>query len=620
MTLPPIRHAVAVPGASNRAPWIVWLLMLIQCIGAAHASFNIDTARDLAFALDIADGSRLHLSGPEIGSSFRLGPLWYYLLAVPFALGLPVGAIAWITAATSSLQYWLAWRLGLAVRDRRLGLCLALALALPAWTRMYWLASAHTILTVPAVLAALLAWTTYWTRPSAPMAFLGGLGIGVALHGHPSALPLVALLSVPLFRRDHGRRALALLAGVLGCAVLFIPAAIEQAMSGWSDLTRTTQYLSAQDWMANLRHLPRVLWGIVVLGAPAAAEISLSPYPALKAIATAIAWTGLLTGAIGVAWSWRVPRLRACIAVAMTLAVLNLAIVASARDYVTYYSVDLATTLIALMAGAGWYGLAALRPRTPFAERWLATAAVAAMLLLNAGLLAGWMAQVRAGRVTAPIDAGLNLQKRTPQAPSVIAPAVFFKDLAYFERQVCAEPQPVVHGDGALFLDLMGEVLRRSGCARATSVQLGGRSRPGAPDLAAIPCEILHDTSAHPLKVQGDLCWLPVSRNLNTNSGAAAANSRIYLPHVREAGGGSLVFEDVVAGGDIVVLAVTRPDWVEFTAPAMTVGGMAIAPFYANGHTFAWSISGPPAVQAPFVITMTAANPDAVDVFALSPH
>jgi hypothetical protein len=263
----------------------VWVLILLNWVAAAHTSFHIDTARDLAYALDIVDGSHFHLSGPEIGYAFRLGPLWFYLLALPLALGVPIAFIPWFTAAISSAQYWLAWRLGASILNRSLGLCFALALSLPSWKQMYWLASTQTILTVPAVLATMVAWAAYWNRPSTGLAFLGGLAAGVAMHGHPSTLPLLSLLLVPIICPSVlGRRVAAVLWGGCGFVLLFVPALVDQAMAGWPDWHQTGAYVASQNWIANLHALPQVITSDIVGAAPAAAELTLRQRPALEEI------------------------------------------------------------------------------------------------------------------------------------------------------------------------------------------------------------------------------------------------------------------------------------------------------------------------------------------------
>ena len=263
----------------------MWVLILLNWVAAAHTSFHIDTARDLAYALDIVDGSHFHLSGPEIGYAFRLGPLWFYLLALPLALGVPIAFIPWFTAAISSAQYWLAWRLGASILNRSLGLCFALALSLPSWKQMYWLASTQTILTVPAVLATMVAWAAYWNRPSTGLAFLGGLAAGVAMHGHPSTLPLLSLLLVPIICPSVlGRRVAAVLWGGCGFVLLFVPALVDQAMAGWPDWHQTGAYVASQNWIANLHALPQVITSDIVGAAPAAAELTLRQRPALEEI------------------------------------------------------------------------------------------------------------------------------------------------------------------------------------------------------------------------------------------------------------------------------------------------------------------------------------------------
>jgi hypothetical protein len=599
---------------SARTPWTVWALMAIHCLGAANASFNIDTVRDVAYALDIADGSKWHLSGPEIGFSFRLGPLWFYWLALPLSLGLPIGFLSWFTAATSSLQYWFAWRLGAAILDRRLGLCFALALALPAWKQMYWLAGTHTILTIPAALAAMLSWTGYWKTPSRALAFVAGLAIGVALHGHPSVLPLGLLVFLPLLRRRDASAWVDASLAIVGCGLLFVPPLIEQAASGWPDVERTARFVSGQHWLANVAHVPYVLWGIAASGAPAGAEIALSRHPVLEASVTAITRLALILGAAGLFRAARSRRLRVFISIAAVLAALNVLIVTASRDYVTYYSVDLAATLLSLIVGAGWHAIG-----DGFGHghaRGLPVAGTALVVLGSLSMAAASTERARAGTVVAPIVAGLNLQRGGALDATRVQPALFSRDLAPLEQHACAVPQPVVHGDGAIFEDLVSDVLGRAACNRPKLMQLGGRARPGTPDIAGVPCAIVEGGSEQ-RQAENRLCWIPVSRNLNRGAGLTAADSRMYLPHRYQSGVKTLTYTDAIAPEEIVVLTITQPDWVEYGMPKMTIGGVNATPFYSNGRTFAWKANPSASGAEPFTVTLAAAQPEAVDIFAI---
>src|SRR5262244_3720316 len=50
--------------------------------------FLQDQVRDATIALGIVSGHDFPLVGPEAGATFHLGPLFYYLLAIPYGLSI----------------------------------------------------------------------------------------------------------------------------------------------------------------------------------------------------------------------------------------------------------------------------------------------------------------------------------------------------------------------------------------------------------------------------------------------------------------------------------------------------------------------------------------------------
>ena len=53
---------------------------------APFAITHLDLARDIGIALGIVDLERWPLSGPPLNGTLHLGPVWYYVLALPLWL------------------------------------------------------------------------------------------------------------------------------------------------------------------------------------------------------------------------------------------------------------------------------------------------------------------------------------------------------------------------------------------------------------------------------------------------------------------------------------------------------------------------------------------------------
>src|SRR4029450_13838835 len=73
---------------------------------------NFDLARDVAIASAIARGEAWPLEGPIFAGAIHAGPWWYYLFAIPFALGPSVLlAVLWV-GVLAALKIPLAYMIG----------------------------------------------------------------------------------------------------------------------------------------------------------------------------------------------------------------------------------------------------------------------------------------------------------------------------------------------------------------------------------------------------------------------------------------------------------------------------------------------------------------------------
>ena len=112
----PAPHAPASTRHSSRREGLV--LAGILCVAAlARLSrldltwFFLDQARDVSIASGIAAGHAFPLLGPRIGwTGAYLGPLYYYLLAIPLLLASdPLAGVAFV-ALSNVVATWLLYR------------------------------------------------------------------------------------------------------------------------------------------------------------------------------------------------------------------------------------------------------------------------------------------------------------------------------------------------------------------------------------------------------------------------------------------------------------------------------------------------------------------------------
>ncbi len=173
-------------GRDGPGPLTAWAIVALLAVLHA-APFLItfiegDFARDLDQATRIVEGSAWPTRGPVLAWTLNLGPVWYWLLALPLALTHSIAAAVAMVALLSALQFPLAYRLGSEVAGRAYGLAFAVFLALPGLASLQGIWIAHPSLVPSAMLVvALCAWRA-WTlgSPSWWIAVDAGVGPGAA--------------------------------------------------------------------------------------------------------------------------------------------------------------------------------------------------------------------------------------------------------------------------------------------------------------------------------------------------------------------------------------------------------------------------------------------------------
>ena len=66
-------------------PWEVVVLALIWVAASQFIPATVDSVRYIYQANAIATGTAFPLTGPQLAHTVHLGPLWFYILAVPAA-------------------------------------------------------------------------------------------------------------------------------------------------------------------------------------------------------------------------------------------------------------------------------------------------------------------------------------------------------------------------------------------------------------------------------------------------------------------------------------------------------------------------------------------------------
>ena len=451
-------------------PAYLALLMLCCALPFGAATLILDITRDLVAAAGIASGDGYPLRGPVFNAMMHLGPVWYYVLAVPLALGKSLGSTLLFVGLLSALKIPLAYACGKRMLDWRFGVAWAAMLAVPSWSLASAVIVTHTAAVEAALLLVALLALQLVQGGRRWLWLLLGVAVSLALHAHPSSLVLAPLLLMVIWqRRLSWRRDLPwIIGGVLSAGVLLLPAVIAEAREGWPALELLHTYAMARMHSEPMSILP-FLRGVFLDGALLPSEY--------------LSHAGL-----------------SIVLRAMLASVALLALIGTVRAMLDsrYQKVLWASLAVVAIAACGLF---LLRPVTPFYMALItvpATSAVMALglvalrsqrllkmsLTLAAGLSVAscylLLQAAASGLASLPVESIGNVRSSDRRAiPVALLPAWQLDRLA---RDLCSHDRTViVHSEIASLLDASLFLSARLQCQGTSRIGIGG----GAANLAA---------------------------------------------------------------------------------------------------------------------------------------
>lgn len=578
------------------------LLVALQVALFAHATLVTDSGRDLANAWAIGHGGPYPDYGPSLFGRWKLGPVWFYVLALPLRLFGSVTAAALFTGALAALKIPLAFLLGRRLLDARLGLLAALAISLPGWSSVGTLVIAHTSVVESAVLATLwLALAAYQDRRPALLA-LAWLALALALHAHPTALiaaPALLPASWLALRTPGARHWLAL--GAVLFVLPFLPALLAEMRSGWPQAAASLGYLHDADAAVRLARVPAIAWALLTGGAGFAGRYLLGLPAALVAVLHALVLLAALAGALRlVRTRTAAPEVRSARRALYALAVAALgalAFLALLRDatptWMTYALTPLGAGLLAL---GGWGLLHARQHRdAALALLTLAALGVAALNLDRRAALAS------EGRILLPGDRIGNIVG-SGTAPAQFSPWMSVRQFDALAARACAEPGPLtLHGELAAVFDFSQGVAARLHCPQGRLPRLAGPE--GAQHLAGVPHGLAKALGMAPSPTAfGQVLRVPL-RVAGPTGRAAEVDVRYRPERQREfdAAGDRLVQGRTRCADDALLVVTNLSPMVNRARIEVDSDGQALAPladtriarYYACGGELSWRILTP---------------------------
>lgn len=452
--------------------------MSAQVLAAAFAAVaSSDTSRDVFMAQQIASGQGWPLTGPAINGVVHLGPLWFYLLALPMLLVPNAATVTAFMGLVSATQFPLAYALGARLRSRDEGLLFALCLALPGWVVTSFGSLTHPIMVIPSLLLGALSVLWYRELPGRWRALgLGGV-LALMCAAHPSLVLLgaIMLLACLIRARDWLERMLHALLMSLPVLLSLAPMVAEQWVGGVADSERVAAY-ARSDWS-----LPSVLVALELLQA----VLLHGPHYVLRywlgLPAAAVTWiygvyvSLLLVAAAGLLLQLhRDGRVRVLAVCLLGLALLQAGFLAAIRDTMPPWMVYALWLLLAALLALGLGRFLTSRP-----------ARTLLLAVLGLGAMASSLAcmrlnEIREFRDVQPYEgrhAFFDIRYyRDQEAAPFRLPRMPFRQLFALGELLC---DPVtLYGHLAQQVDFTHSVSAAEACGATTQVRFGGLPEP----------------------------------------------------------------------------------------------------------------------------------------------
>jgi hypothetical protein len=601
MTEAPLRLA----GLDRALVFGFWLAYVLV---GAQTTIATDTARDLIAAWDIVQGTHYPLRGPELYSTWTLGPIWYYLLALPLWLTHSAAAAAWMVAVLAGLKFPLAWRLGAEFGGAPLARSALLAIAVPGWWMFEWLVTSHTNLAAPLLIGYAL-WLLRWARGAGVGSLLlAGLLFSLSLHAHPTSLFWVWLALPAMWSRHQSAMripAVHVAGALLMFALPFLPMLIDEALHGWPLLDGTRAFVASRDGPSLIwRFLPfvRDLFGVQrvgsigqFLGVSTAIQIGML---SLLGLMVGLALLGLLQRQ---ALFLAPRRMVAASIIGASLFLLWL------RPEVPYWMVYSQAPGVAAALALGWQIPAERQAR--FLR--ILTVVVVGMFLCVVAVrwheaAEAWV-RVPYRVVGLYADPGKQVDTEIPN------PAYPVAGLESWVRWLCGQPNRLsLHGDGAAMEAMTQGTLHALNCADDRHWEIGGNQGEA---VALYPLKALDALSLAPMQQFGGMGRLTVDAVLRAAEPQPDDLVRAYPPWpLTQQAAAEFTVPIDTATPKLIAVSNLRIVFNGLEGPQVRVGGVPQLPITRTAATWFYRI--PAGSEA--IMTVRTGDPRWIEVVALA--
>jgi len=198
-------------------------LVITRLYLAWNGFIGADGAQDLAVTSRLLRGEAFPLTGPHFGGIFYLGPIHYFVMAVPLALFQTATAVISFLALLTLLGVYFAYRVGTLLFDRRTGVLFACLLSGDFLVALAALQISNSVLIVPTSLALLYTTLLVIVRRQPKYLALALPLAAAAIQFHPTTATLLPLVAVAMCLPTEEGKGRAIAIGILIGLILFAP-------------------------------------------------------------------------------------------------------------------------------------------------------------------------------------------------------------------------------------------------------------------------------------------------------------------------------------------------------------------------------------------------------------
>ncbi|WP_223788270.1 hypothetical protein [Marinicella meishanensis] len=610
----------------SRRPWADWLplamVVLVTLVFAFSYSQSVvlmDTARDLYKATDIARWQAFPSLGPDIGGFFHTGPIWFYFLALPSLTG-SLLVVAWWVGLAAGLKYYLAYRLGSELIDRRLGLLWAMLLLLPGWQVINQVFISHFNLLETLTLLWLLLLLRFVQSGRLSHWYCAALVAGLGFHAHPSFLVLMVFGGPVIWYRHAALTWRAYWVAGLLFLLPLLPYLVDQLLHQFPDWQRLSQREATADQLkatggaieqpAWWQRLWLTVYSLLVTGPQRIVQFVVVHKPGLGQWMTGLYGLVVLGLLMGL---WRLyfkPTHRRWFGGLLVGLLLGVVLVTSLRSFTPFYMLLTLTPLLAGLMALSLHALvAAYRP--------LLGVFTVALLLLGIGPMVAF----HQASTNQQINLGSVMNVIEQPAPDWwqshnTLDAITLQDSHDLSTLFCGQ-NSVVNGPYAAVLEMTGGALVHFFCPQQ-QLQLGGVKKDH--DQAVF---IMHKSFWDRLS-RGPEQWVTPSWGLTTGHQNHAPQTAVTLvpfddyvhpPRTNMAAGEVTAETQTIATTNAPYLVISHlmPTQMRFAVDAVKANGQVQKPVVQNAVNRVYHCADCGAGPVSWQVDYRANDPTAID-------